>query len=282
MRSHEEVYEEEKSKPLKISFLRREEKEHLLLTWFTIDGLCDEPIPSILVRKRVRPSSKLVLFLHGLGGRKEDVFYLRELIDDFDFSLISIDARRHGDRRSASSGISANMVEDMSRTIVDNRLALDMALREGWAEEGKIILAGASMGGILGGVVAAVDKRIAGAVLYVPGGNLVEIVKKSKHPAVSQIRGKIPPFVINVLGGQLATVDPINYIDRISPRPLLIQLGRHDEYVPFETGIALFEKAKEPKQLVVHDSGHEIPFDVAMLETKNWISKNFPSLMSNF
>lgn len=42
----------------------------------------------------------------------------------------------------------------------------------------------------------------------------------------------------------------------------------------------LFEKAKEPKDLVVHDSGHELPIERAMSETVAWMKKRLPSLLS--
>ncbi|MGB9718712.1 MAG: alpha/beta hydrolase, partial [Thermoproteota archaeon] len=159
------------------------------------------------------------------------------------------------------------------------RLAIDIAFRNHWVEEGKLILAGASMGGILGGVVAGVDKRISGAALYVPGGDLVEIMSESKVPVLVELRSKVPPELLNLVKPFLARVDPINYVDKISPRPLLIQLGKHDDIVPFKNGVKLFEKAGEPKKLVLHDSGHSIPVDKAIDETVNWLRENFPQLM---
>jgi len=132
------------------------------------------------------------------------------------------------------------------------------------------------MGGILGGVLAGVDRRLSGAALYVAGGDLVSILKRSKHPIVSQVVSGIPGYMISSFRGQVADIDPINFIDRISPRPLLLQLGKNDEYVPFDCGIKLFNRAKEPKDLVVHDSGHDLPKEKAMSETINWIRKRLP------
>ena len=279
MESHEEEYKEKSSKNLKASSVKREERDGLLLEWFKIDGQLGEQIPTLLVHKLTGLSGKLVIFLHGLGGCKEDALYLREVAELFGFSILAVDARRHGERKSDIAGISpTEILSGLSGTIVDNRLPIDIALQNKWAEQGKIILPGGSMGGILGGVTAGVDKRISGAVLYVPGGDLPEILAKSKYSLVVQVRQGIPGFVFKVFRSQLAAVDPINYVDKISPRPLLIQLGMHDDIVPFECGMKLFDKANEPKQLVVHDSGHDLPREKAAYETIQWMKRNFPSL----
>jgi fermentation-respiration switch protein FrsA (DUF1100 family) len=214
-----------------------------------------------------------------LGGRKEDVIDLKAVADPLGFSLFAVDARRHGERKEDMSKVSpTEILGGFSKTVVDNRLALDIALQNGWAQHGRTVLVGCSMGGILGGIMAGVDQRIAGAALLVPGGDLGGILAKSKHPMVAQVRGSIPGLVLKAIGGQLANVDPINYVDKIAPRPLLVQLGKHDDIVPFENGMKLFERAREPKDLVVHESGHSLPAEKAVDEIAKWIAKRLPSL----
>jgi len=260
---------------------QRREREGFRFTKFQIQGKPDGPIPGVFVPHPSSPRGKLILFLHGLGGRKEDVLEFSLLAMPLGFSMLAIDAMRHGERESDMAGMSpTEMISGLGGTVVDNRLALDVAFGNGWAEQGKVILAGVSMGGILGGVVAGADERITGAALYVPGGDMTEILAKSKHPTVSQLRKGIPPLALRLARGQLSSIDPINYVDRISPRPLLIQLGKHDDVVPFENGMKLFDKAKEPKDLVVHESGHELPREKALSETEEWLRRRLPGLTS--
>jgi len=280
MMNHEEQYEEERRQPHQSSVTREGGRGQFIFKWFRIDTNGREQIPGLLVRGPTSPHNKSLLFVHGLGGSKEDVVYFGEVAESLGFSMLAIDARRHGERRSTITGASAiDLLGDFSGTIVDNRIAVDVAVQNGWAQEGKIILVGTSMGGVFGGVIAGVDRRISGAALHVAGGDLVEILAKSKHPIVSQISSGIPKFMFTLFKGQIATLDPINYIGRMSPRPLLLQLGRHDDFVPYETGMKLYDKAKEPKDLVVHDSGHDLPKDKAMSEIIRWIGKRFPDLL---
>jgi len=263
-----------------LSAIKEEVRGQLIFRWFRIDVDGSEPIPGLFVHRPVNPHDKSLLFLHGFGGRKEDVVNFGEVAESLGFSMLAIDARGHGDRKSAFVGAPVQeLMGFLNGSIVDNRIAIDIAVRNGWVEEGKLILVGTSMGGILGGVLAGVDQRISGAALYAAGGNLVEILKRGKHPMVSQIVSGIPRFMFSLFKGQVANIDPINFIDRISPRPLLLQLGKDDDYVPFDCGMKLYDRAKEPKDLVVHDSGHDLPRDRALSETINWIRKRFPDLV---
>lgn len=278
MKTHEEEYEEVRRK-IDSLMISKSEKEELVLNMFRIRGY-DEDVPGLFIHSQKGPSGKLMLFLHGLGGCKEDALAHEAFVKNLGFSIMAIDARGHGERNLELLSIPPERIVDyLKKTIVDNRLAIDVAFRSNWVEEGKLILAGVSMGGILGGVLAGVDKRVSGAVLYVPGGDLVEIMSKSSEPTLVNFRRKVPSFLLSLAKPMLSQVDPINYIDKISPRPLLIQLGENDNVVPFKNGMKLFEKAKEPKQLVVHDSGHALPIDKAIDETVNWLKKNFMQLM---
>ena len=47
------------------------------------------------------------------------------------------------------------------------------------------------------------------------------------------------------------TITPINWIDKISPRPLLLVHGDADELIPLEHAQKLYRKAKEPKELEI-------------------------------
>jgi dipeptidyl aminopeptidase/acylaminoacyl peptidase len=275
MNNHEKEYEEVKEK-VDCKVISKVEKEEMVLSTFRIIGY-DEETPGLIAQNKFETSDKLILFLHGLGGKKEDSLAFRIFLRDFGFSIMAIDARGHGERQIDFMSLQPEiMLSYWNETIVDNRLAIDVAFRKGWVKEGKLILAGVSMGGILGGVVAGVDKRVSGVILYVPGGDLVEAISNST------IGRSVPPSVLTLpfVRTMLASVDPINYVDKISPRPLLIQLGKYDDVVPFKNGMKLFEKAKEPKQLIVHDSGHSIPADKAIEKTIDWMKNNFPQLMT--
>lgn len=54
-------------------------------------------------------------------------------------------------------------------------------------------------------------------------------------------------------------VSSINWIDKISPRPLLLIHGDKDEVVDVEQAFELFAQAKEPKELeIIPEAGHRL------------------------
>ena len=72
-------------------------------------------------------------------------------------------------------------------------------------------------------------------------------------------------------------------VDKISPRPLLLIAGGDDRLVPPEDCKSLFEKAGEPKKIVVlpgvgHYEVYTPPaFDDVMRETILWFEKYMPA-----
>ncbi|GAB3987400.1 alpha/beta hydrolase [Actinoallomurus acanthiterrae] len=54
--------------------------------------------------------------------------------------------------------------------------------------------------------------------------------------------------------------EPGAFIDRISPTPLLMIVGREDTVTLTDTGLAAYNRALEPKQLVMIPGGHFAPY----------------------
>jgi hypothetical protein len=54
----------------------------------------------------------------------------------------------------------------------------------------------------------------------------------------------------------LGEYEPGGYIGRISPTPLLMVVARQDHLTPAHLAIDAFERAREPKQLVILPGGH--------------------------
>lgn len=64
------------------------------------------------------------------------------------------------------------------------------------------------------------------------------------------------------------TVSAIRWIDKISPRPLLLVHGDADEVVSLEHAYKLYEKAKEPKELtVIPGAKHKLRLEEAAMAT---------------
>lgn len=69
------------------------------------------------------------------------------------------------------------------------------------------------------------------------------------------------------------TITPINWIDRISPRHLLLVHGDADELIPPEHAQRLYEQANEPKELrMIPGAKHKMRLEeAAMVVVLDWL-----------
>jgi fermentation-respiration switch protein FrsA (DUF1100 family) len=73
-------------------------------------------------------------------------------------------------------------------------------------------------------------------------------------------------------------VKPIEWIKKISPRPLLIIHGTQDDVVYPSSARELYERAGEPKQIVMIDgAGHRLRLEERAMDCAlNWLTaRNF-------
>jgi len=59
--------------------------------------------------------------------------------------------------------------------------------------------------------------------------------------------------------------EPLEHVERIAPRYLLMISSRNDELFPPDTALALYERAWEPKNLIWYDTGHIDLFDPTLI-----------------
>lgn len=196
--------------------------------------------------------TRCLLWLHGYGGDKTIVSEALSVLGQFGFALLALDAEYHGDRKQPGKNIyGLDLVENryaLAQTIIDYRRALDFLETLPQIDPQRIGLLGASMGGILGALLAGVDERVKVAIIVAGGGGWSEIVRQSQiapaEPVREYLNGnfKVAPRLFD-------PVDPIHLIHRVrSPRALQMHHGDLDTIVPFSAGTALFDRAGDPKE----------------------------------
>ncbi|WP_238589028.1 alpha/beta hydrolase [Pseudonocardia sp. HH130629-09] len=72
------------------------------------------------------------------------------------------------------------------------------------------------------------------------------------------------------------TYEPGVYVDRVSPTPLLMVVATHDTVTLTDTALAAYERAREPKRLVLVPGGHFDPylagFDAECGAARTWLA----------
>jgi fermentation-respiration switch protein FrsA (DUF1100 family) len=160
----------------------------------------------------------------------------------------------------------------------DLKAALDFL----WAlpEVEHLSLLGFSGGAAVAIYVAAQDSRVASIVacacpaeftLFTRADEARSTIDHFRSIGIIRDEG-FPPSIEAWLNG-FRLVSPVNHIAAIAPRPLLLVHGRQDEVVNVSHARRLYDKAGEPKQLVIVDgAGHRLRLnDQAVAIVISWL-----------
>ena len=224
----------------------------------TNDPLVRE-VPTILCTPLNDPGPwPAIIFVHGIGQRKEFVEEIAAPFVEAGFAILSFDQYTRGERRLPDEipewrrGLALR--ERAALNVLETRRVIDyLETRDDIAHD-RIYLMGASFGAITGSNAAAFDERIAGAVLTYGGGDIPRLVDSDllREEVGDALMGLIK-VVASALFGPL---DPVHHIHKISPRPILVQGGTLDTVVPLASTQALYDAATQPKELTLYESDH--------------------------
>jgi dienelactone hydrolase len=225
----------------------------------TFTSANDQTVHALLcLPKNAAPPFPCIILLHGLGQDKDLIDDIHPRFMKSGYAMICIDSQYRGEReRPGKHFISPNMFETrqtFAQTVVDARRTVDYLLTRNDIEPDRIVLLGASMGGILGATAAAYEPRIKTAVLLYAGGDMGRLLAESTiiYPRTTWWRSAIA----SVAGRIIRETNPERHIAGISPRPVLMINGSRDSVVPVPCAELLFEAANEPKKIIWHDSDH--------------------------
>ncbi len=249
------VYDYDASAPLDPRTDSVEQVGGLVYERFSYVGEESERVPALLIRPADVERPPCVLFLHGLGGSKEQARLVATLLAPQGMAVVAIDAVLHGERAQGELLEAAPTFlgprGPMVRTVIDNRRAIDYISSRDDVDARRLVLVGASMGAILGSIVAAVDERVDAAALIVGGGDWPALLATSQHPLAQRLRE-----AGDEEDERLAYVDPVNFVGHISPRPVLMVNGTADAIIPKVCAEALHEAAGEPREIIWYEGGH--------------------------
>ncbi len=171
---------------------------------------------------------------------------------------------------------------DMLGWTRDLKAALDYLITLKETDFSRLFLLGSSAGAAVSVYVAATDPRVAGVITFACPAEFGFLTNGERAKAlVERFRtiglikdADFPPSLDEWLSG-FREVSPIRFVDRISPRPLLLIHGEKDDVVPVEHARRLYQSADEPKRLLLlPDAGHRLRFDErAITAALDWLLK---------
>ena len=247
------VYEYNRKAPLRAESLVKRDFPAYTREKIVFSGVQQIRVPGLLLTPKAgRPPYPVVILLHGITGTKESWFepdgwaYGPRLIDPLvtaGIAVLALDARFHGERGSEGDYRVPNDINEIRdlvvQTVIEHRRALDYLATRGDIDTTRIGLLGLSMGGMETFALTGVDARVRVAVAGVtPVGATRSFIT-------------IP-------------VAPQTFAGAIRTTPLLMLMGRTDEYYTVDEARQLFETIASPrKELVFYDSGHRMPAEYA-------------------
>jgi dienelactone hydrolase len=251
-------------------------------TKFYFDGNRGEPVPAVMAAPKSGTGPfPCVIFLHGIGNDKE--FMRRHKLDEpfttAGYVFVCFDQLTRGERKlktkSGREQAEAFRVRP-AYTVNDTRRLIDYLVTRPDIATNRIYLCGASYGAITGSIAAAMDERIRAAALIYGGGDLQKLL------SADMLRDEIGNWALpaRLLVWYFGSVfDPVHYVGRISPRPVLLQNGKADTLVAPAAARALQEAAREPKKIIWYEGDHlgktrDLDMDLTtrvLTDTLNWL-----------
>jgi len=145
----------------------------------------------------------------------------------------------------------------------DVKNAITLMETKPYVDKERVFLVGHRMGAWAAIITAAQDERVKGAVTIAGGASSVEVPDRIKIYFENIIRQRFLKGITveeaiedwMKMGRELAAQD---WVEKISPRPLLMIGGEEDATVTPDRVRAVFERAKEPKKLVLMEGADHV------------------------
>ncbi len=132
-------------------------------------------------------------------------------------------------------------------------LVTDYLLTRQDVDTSQIVLLGYSFGAQFVPCIIAHDHRFAVAAMAYGGGDLRSLIAHN----VRRYEGKVTAEFVGILGGLLLRpLEPMRYIDKVTPTPLIMINGTNDEQMPRHNAELLYSAAREPKSIRWLESRH--------------------------
>ena len=225
-----------------------------------ITGLPGDRIPIRIIRPNngVGEKAPCVIFLYGIGQNARFFDRVAPIFAGRGFAMAMPEQYHCGERRERGIGYLREALalrERSSRIVPETRRLVDFLSQAPGIDPEQIYLIGTSYGGITGCSVLALEPRIQAAALVMAGGNLSRLflsIARHRMPE-SRILG---PAGAGFASWLLRPFEPLNYIGKVSPRPLLFLNVGDDEMIDPACAEELFAAAAEPKQKKTYEGRH--------------------------
>ncbi len=199
-------------------------------------------------------SQAAVILGHGFSRSRQEMLDVATMLHRNCYGVLLFDWRAHGQSAGDRTTFGYQEVKDLAA-------ALDYVVSRPDVDSERIGVLGKSMGAAIAIRGAAVLPQLKAVVSDSPYPTLqdsIDVGVRRRGPlGLWPLRTAATYLGTKAIGIDPDLVRPVDDIDKISPRPVLIIHGGRDELVPVDTGERLYAAASEPKALwYVPDAAH--------------------------
>jgi pimeloyl-ACP methyl ester carboxylesterase len=180
-----------------------------------------------------------VVVVHGAGSRKENHSDFARLAAANGWAALTFDLPGHGDSEGEFTGAA-----------VDDVLAMvDLLAIQPQVDSARIALRGSSLGGFLVICAAAAEPEVVGVIAICPASE--------DHLARGVRQGRFEMRIGDPLDLEawLTAQDVAGAVERLAGRPVIVMHAEGDTQIPSEHSEELYERAAEPRKLVIVPGG---------------------------
>lgn len=250
------VFRYDRSAPLALEAVRVQETASVVVDQVSFASPGGGRVTGYLATPKAAGRHAGVVLMHGLPGTAQGAMSFMGLeLAARGTVVLAIDApwaRRQGspDFTTRDSVEQVQLMHDFQRSV-------DVLLSRSDVDPARIGYLGGSYGGAMGALFVGIESRLRAAILFVPDGGLVAHFTESNGDPVGPLASEDAGTRSRWLAA-MRPIEPILFVGRSSPIPLLIQNGRTDPFVTVEDAEALHAAAGSPKEVIWYDAGHNL------------------------
>jgi fermentation-respiration switch protein FrsA (DUF1100 family) len=261
--AHAKRFDYDRAVALNLRELARETRHGAIIRDVTFDGV-DGPVQAYIVAPEAGGESLGgILYVHWLGdpattNRTEFLIEATALTGQGIVSVL-IDAMWAQPDWYAKR-VPENDYARSIQQVINLRRALDLLLAEPGVDPSRIAYVGHDFGAMYGAVMGAVDQRPTTYVLMAGTPHFIDWFLFAQQPKSPEDYRR-----------QLAPLDPVNFVGRLAPKPVLFQFAAQDEYVSAEAAAEFFAAARPRKHAAHYDAGHDLRNSDAAADRVTWL-----------
>ncbi|WP_421382735.1 alpha/beta hydrolase family protein [Bacillus salacetis] len=241
---------------------------------YTKEGLEEVFIKGIrcLLAKPEKDNGHTLIFYHGWGSIPENQAFSAKILASYGFTVILPEIIHHGTRNPFPNPFDTEVLQKnfwkvVLHSVEEAEGLISCAVKSGLAKEGKICLIGSSTGGVIASGV------------FVEVSSITSLVTLNGSPAWEETEhlwrksdGR-PPAAEEELA-QIRKYDPINRLENLKQRPVLMLHGSHDERIPSQGPKKFYDEAKKINDFVQYREYWNVTHTISlnmMEEMINWL-----------